>query len=83
MLSVHVVMNPKKTRFEIFNSWVKNNSIISVLIIFGTIVIGLSSFTNAARNLYHGSVSKDEIQFVLQSDRPWGYPIQNFIAKQK
>jgi len=28
-------------------------------------------------------MNKDEIQFVLQSDRPWGYPIQNLIAKQK
>jgi hypothetical protein len=169
-------MNPKKTRFEIFNSRVKNNPIVAVLIIFGTIVIAVSTFTNAAKNLlgllskpeiihihnkwvtqeltnpfnkkdkfrlhfdlemkgdvllgvirktstadwyditlgimggtikgntisfytterslfgketityknlYHGSVSKDEIQFVLQSDRPWGYPPQNFIAKQE
>lgn len=167
-------MDPEKTRLESFNSRVKNNPVVSVLIVFGTIVIALSTFTNAAKNilgvfsqptsihfdnqwttqelaspfnekdkfklyfdletkggqlfgvirksstagwydfkqgimggkikgstisfytterslfgketvtyknLYHGSVSKDEIQFVLQSDRPWGYPPQNFTAK--
>ncbi len=167
-------MNPQKTRFQIFTSRIKNNPIIALLIVFGTIVISLSTFTNAARNLlslvtepeiinmssrwvtdeltnpfnkkdkfrlhfdlerkgdtllglvrrvstkewynsangiidgkiednvisfytieqstlgkdtityknvYSGSVLKDEIEFVLHSDRPWGYPPQRFTAK--
>lgn len=34
------------------------------------------------KNIYHGSVSKDDIKFSLESDRPWGFPGQEFIAKR-
>jgi hypothetical protein len=33
------------------------------------------------KNRYLGSVARGEIRFVLQSDRPWGYPPQKFIAE--
>src|SRR5574340_179408 len=33
------------------------------------------------KNLYYGSVSNGEIEFILQSDRPWGFPAQKFMAK--
>ncbi len=34
------------------------------------------------KNYYYGSVSKDEIKFTLQSDRPTGFPGQKFVAKR-
>lgn len=167
-------MNQKRTRFEIIISRIKNNPVLALLIVAGTIVISLSTFTDATKNIlglipkseiltinsrwvtdeltnpfnkkdkfklhfdierkgeallgtirmastkdwynitsgilggtikgniisfytmeqstlgretirykniYHGSVLKDEIKFVLQSDRLWGYPSQKFIAK--
>lgn len=45
-------MNEPKTRFDRFNLRVKNNPIVASLIILGTIVIALSTFTNAAKNLW-------------------------------
>jgi len=35
------------------------------------------------KNYYYGSVLKDEIEFTLQSDRPWGFPPQKFKAKRE
>jgi hypothetical protein len=35
------------------------------------------------KNYYHGSVLKDEVEFTLQSDRPWGFPPQKFTAKRE
>ena len=34
-------------------------------------------------NCYYGSVSKNEVEFTLQSDRPWGFPPQKFTAKRE
>ena len=46
------VMNAPKTRFDRINQRIKNNPILASLIILGTIVIALSTFTNAAQNLW-------------------------------
>ena len=35
------------------------------------------------RDLYYGSVLNDHIDFILQSDRPRGFPAQKFVAKRK
>lgn len=35
------------------------------------------------KDFYHGTVSKDEIHFTVQSDRPWGFPPQRFIATRE
>ena len=35
------------------------------------------------KNFYYGSVSNDEIEFILQSDRPLGFPPQKFVAKRE
>jgi hypothetical protein len=35
------------------------------------------------RDYYYGSVSKDQIEFTLTSDRPWGFPPQEFTAKRE
>lgn len=35
------------------------------------------------KNYYHGTVLEDEIEFTLQSDRPWGFPLQKFTAKRE
>ncbi len=45
-------MNESKTRFDRFNLRIKNNPIVAPLIILGTIVIALSTFTNAAKDLW-------------------------------
>ncbi len=39
--------------------------------------------TTTFKNLYYGTVHNGEIQFILQSDRPWGFPPQKFVARQK
>ena len=44
-------MNESRTLIERFNARIKNNPIIASLIILGTIVIALSTFTNAAKSL--------------------------------
>jgi hypothetical protein len=44
-------MNEPSTRFDRFNLWIKNNPIVASLIVVGTIVIALSTFTDAAKNL--------------------------------
>jgi hypothetical protein len=45
-----------------------------------------SSFGNESvtyKDLYYGSVLKGEIEFTLQSDRPWGFPPQKFVARRE
>ncbi len=44
-------MDESKTLLEKLNLKIKNNPIIAALVIFGTIVIALSTFTNAAKSL--------------------------------
>lgn len=44
-------MSDPQTRFDRFNLRIKNNPIVASLIILGSVVIALSTFTNAARNL--------------------------------
>ncbi len=44
-------MDEPKTQLERFNSKIKNNKIVAALIVMGTVVTGVSTFTNAARNL--------------------------------
>lgn len=40
-----------KSRYEKLNWWLKNNPVTATLIIIGVVVIGLSTFSNAAQNL--------------------------------
>ncbi len=44
-------MNERRTRSDRFYSRIKNNPIVASLIVLGTIVIALSTFTDAAKNL--------------------------------
>lgn len=44
-------MNEQKTRFDRLNARVKNNPILATLIVLGTIIIALSTFTDATKNL--------------------------------
>ncbi len=171
-------MNQQRTRFDRLISRIKNNPLLAFLVVLGTIVIALSTFTNATKNLlslitkpaivdvtgtwatqeltnpfaendkfrlyfdfevkgdillgairmvsttnqyhydvrkgilggkikgnlisfytieqslsgtetvtykdfYYGSALKNEIEFTQQSDRPWGFPPQKFIAKRE
>jgi len=45
-------MKQPNTRFDRLNGQIKNNPVVAVLLILGTIVIALSTFTNAAKNLW-------------------------------
>ena len=44
-------MNEPKTRIDRFNQRVKNNPVLATLIFVGTLIIALSTFTDAAKNL--------------------------------
>jgi hypothetical protein len=44
-------MSEPKTLVDAFYSRIRNNPVAASLIILGAIVIGLSSFTDAAKNL--------------------------------
>lgn len=44
-------MNEPKTQIDKFNQRVRNNPILATLIIIGTLIIALSTFTDAAKNL--------------------------------
>lgn len=44
-------MNEQKTRIDNFYSRIKNNPVIASLIVIGSIIIALSTFTNAAKDL--------------------------------
>lgn len=44
-------MNEPSTRFDRLNLRIKNNPIVASLIVLGTVVIALSTFTDAAKNL--------------------------------
>lgn len=41
------------------------------------------SETVSYRNVYLGTVGDDGIRFTLQSDRPWGFPTQTFVARRE
>ena len=45
-------MKASRTLIDRFNSRIKNNPIVASLIILGTVVIALSTFTNAAKSLF-------------------------------
>lgn len=51
-------MSEPKNLIDRFNLRIRNNPVVAVLIVLGTIVIALSSFTNATKNLL-GLVVKD------------------------
>jgi len=44
-------MEKSKNRFERVILKIKNNKVVTIVIFIGTIVVGISTFTNAARNL--------------------------------
>ena len=44
-------MNEAKTKIDRFNQRVRNNPVLATLIIAGTLIIALSTFTDAAKNL--------------------------------
>lgn len=52
-------MNDSKTRLDRFNARIRNNPVIALLILLGTLIIALSTLTNAARNLL-GLVSTEQ-----------------------
>lgn len=45
-------MDEPKTRFDKLKFRIKNNRIMALILIIGTIIIALSTFTNAAKNLF-------------------------------
>ena len=45
-------MKDKNSRYEKINWWIRNNKITVALIFLGTVTISLSTFTNAAKDLF-------------------------------
>lgn len=39
--------------------------------------------TVSYRDIYSGTVDDDGIRFTMQSDRPWGFPPQSFLARRE
>jgi TIR domain len=44
---------------------------------------GFSQTVTTYKNLYYGSVLSDTIEFILHSDRLWGFPSQKFVANRE
>lgn len=44
-------MGESRSRFERISAKIKNNKLVALIIFLGTVVIAISTFTNAARNL--------------------------------
>lgn len=59
-------MDDRKTRMDRINTRIRNNPVMAVLIIFGTIVIALSTFTDAAKNL--AGIVKSETRANINGD---------------
>lgn len=45
-------MKEQKTRFDKIIARIKNNRVLAVVIVLGTIIIAVSAFTDAAQNLW-------------------------------
>lgn len=80
-------MAETKSRLERISAKIKNNKIVALLIFIGTVVIALSTFTNAARNLmdllavdYRPRVS-GEWQAVVTYDWPNAVYPETFIFR--
>ena len=59
-------MDKQATRFDRMNTRIRNNPVMAVLILLGTLVIALSTFTNAAKDLL--SLVKTETRANINGD---------------
>lgn len=66
--------------FDKFNWWIRNNKITASLIAVGTIVIALSTFTDAARNLLDlvNVEKRPDINGVWTADVTYDWPNANY-----
>ena len=75
-------MMAEKTRFDKIFVKIKNNPVLAVIIALGVIVMALSSFTNAARNLF-GLLSKEKESANVTGTWKTQALINQFNTKQK
>jgi hypothetical protein len=70
-----------KSNYDKFNWWLKNNKVTASLIAFGVIVIALSTFTDAARNLL-GLIDLEKrpaINGIWNAEVTYDWPNANYI----
>jgi len=54
-------MKEQKTRFDKIIARIKNNRVLAVVIVLGTIIIAVSAFTDAAQNLWSVITKEKEL----------------------
>lgn len=70
-------MNDPRTRLDKINTRIRNNPVLSLLIVVSTVVIGLSTFTNASRNLldlFAGAELRPAINGLWQAEVSYDWP---------
>lgn len=74
-------MNDSRTRLDRINTRIRNNPLLSLLIAVSTLVIGLSTFTNATRNLIDllsGAEQRPAINGLWQAQVSYDWPNANY-----
>lgn len=74
-------MNDSRTRLDKINTRIRNNPVLSLLIAVSTLVIGLSTFTNATRNLMdllNGAEQRPAINGLWQAQVSYDWPNANY-----
>jgi len=74
-------MNDSRTRLDKINTRIRNNPVLSLLIAVSTLVIGLSTFTNATRNLmdlFSGAEQRPAINGLWQAQVSYDWPNANY-----
>ncbi|MBD9361013.1 hypothetical protein [Methylomonas fluvii] len=70
-------MNDSRTRLDKINTRIRNNPVLSLLLAVSTLVIGLSTFTNATRNLldlFSGAEQRPAISGLWQAQVSYDWP---------
>jgi hypothetical protein len=74
-------MSTSRTWLERFNSRIRNNKVLAALIVIGSTVVGLSTFTNATRNLanlVHVESGRPAINGEWKADVTYDWPNAKF-----
>jgi hypothetical protein len=74
-------MNDSRTRLDKINARIRNNPVLSLLIVVSTLVIGLSSFTSATRNLldiFKDTEQRPAVNGLWQAQVSYDWPNANY-----
>ncbi len=79
-------MDEPKSGIERLIAQIKSNPVVALLIFLGTVVIALSAFTNAAKNLWEfaqKNAARPDIQGEWQADVTYDWPNARFTERFK